>query len=195
MILKEVTNNEYIKRMEIKGITTINQRIRVQLRLSMEEYVMMDFIYNWNLNNNEPPKLKHYFQATGYIAEDIQFLFKTMREKKLLIPHGKIEKHCDVCSNWHAIFSTNKDQVEELWQILKKGNKPTVIQRLPKVLKTVPFDELKAKLIAYVKDCDNSQAFKKGLDVWLNPEKQHWNDPLRSAPQQISKPSVKIKFA
>lgn len=192
MQLKQVTNYEYLKRMEIKGTTTINHRIRVQLKLSMEEYVMMDFIYNWNLNNTETPKLKHYFLATGYIAEDIQFLFKVMREKKLLIAHGKINKHCDVCPAWYAIFSTSVDQVNELWKILQKGNKPTVIQRLPKVLKQVSFDELKAKLIAYVKDCEVNGAFMKGLDVWLNPEKQHWNDPLRSQP--INKPSTKIKF-
>ena len=65
---------------------------------------------------------------------------------------------------------------EILWKIHSKGNKKTALQRFSIVINKVPIKELETKLTAYIQT--NEFTYLKGLDVWLNPVKEHWNDPL-----------------
>jgi hypothetical protein len=65
-------------------------------------------------------------------------------------------------------------EFDELWKLHPKGNKKTAKDRFIKVVKKVSFAELKSKLEPYIKS--NDFCYLKGLDVWLNPEKEYWND-------------------
>lgn len=68
----------------------------------------------------------------------------------------------------------NIPEFDELWKLHPKGNKKTAKDRFIKVIKKVSFTELKSKLEPYIKS--NDFCYLKGLDVWLNPEKEYWND-------------------
>jgi hypothetical protein len=68
------------------------------------------------------------------------------------------------------------DDFNELWSIHKKGNRKTAQERFNKVVKKVPLEKLKSILSEYIKS--NDFQYLKGLDVWLNPEKCHWEDPI-----------------
>jgi len=85
--------------------------------------------------------------------------------------------------------------IKELWAIHAKGNKQTASLRLTKIVKTVEFEYLKSRLLAYVKHCTEQNIFMKGLDVWLNPIKKHWDDPLfdQKAKEVITRQTT-VKF-
>lgn len=70
----------------------------------------------------------------------------------------------------------NIPEFDELWKLHPKGNKKTAKQRFVKVIKIIKFSELKSKLEPYIKS--NDFCYLKGLDVWLNPEKEYWNDMI-----------------
>ncbi len=65
---------------------------------------------------------------------------------------------------------------ERLWKIHAKGNKATAKERFSKVGHKLPIETWVAKLTEYV--ASNEFVFLKGLDVYLNPTKEHWNDPI-----------------
>lgn len=80
-------------------------------------------------------------------------------------------------------------QFDELWSIHKKGNRASAKQRLPKVLKKIKYEELRVLLLAYVKS--NDFCYLKGLDVYLNPLKEHWNDPIVKKEDKFKKEEPK----
>ncbi len=161
------------------------------MKLSMEEYIVLDFVYNHNQNKKEDITFRDYYRETGLLPEDVNGFMRHMKERGLLVWNEK-EKRVDVNDEWKGNFTT-QDLANELWKMHPKGNKATVKERLPKVLKKIPFDELKAKLKAYLDDCAlaySSPKYYKSLDTWLNPAKEHWMNPLIS---QMKKESVALK--
>ena len=66
------------------------------------------------------------------------------------------------------------ENFNKLWAMHSKGNKKTALERFIKV--KVPFIELQQILQKYI--TSNDFQYLKGLDVWLNPAKEHWNDPI-----------------
>ena len=87
------------------------------------------------------------------------------------------------------INSKDETQFNELWSLHAKGNKKTAKDRFFKVMKKMSLEELKFKLEPYIKS--NDFCYLKGLDVWLNPEKEHWNDPIVKKEDKFKKPEVK----
>lgn len=80
-------------------------------------------------------------------------------------------------------------EFDELWRLHSKGNKKTAKDRFIKVVKKVPLAELKEKLELYIKS--NDFCYLKGLDVWLNPLKEHWNDPIVKKEEKFKKEEPK----
>lgn len=175
--MKKPSSDEYYKRTMIKGATTIIHSIRVNLKLSLEEYVLLSFIDGWNEKKKEVATFRDFYIATGIMPEDTKAYLNHMKKRKLIV-FNEEAKRIDVCNEWKHSFGSS-DLVEILWKIHAKGNKKTAAARLPKVLKKIPFEELKAKYITYIKSVSTSEfRHRKGLDVFLNPDKEHWNDPI-----------------
>lgn len=80
-------------------------------------------------------------------------------------------------------------EFDELWKMHSKGNKKTAKQRFIKAVKLISFPELKAKLEPYIKS--NDFCYLKGLDVWLNPEKEYWNDVVVKKEDKFKKEELK----
>lgn len=90
-------------------------------------------------------------------------------------------------------YSKTIPEFDELWKMHPKGNKKTAKDRFIKVMKKVSFLDLKSKLEPYVKS--NDFVYLKGLDVWLNPEKEHWEDLVVKKEDKFKKEEpVKPKF-
>lgn len=194
MLIKP-SDQEYSNRRLISGKSHIDHRIRVQLHLSIEEYVILDFIRNHNLTSKETITFRNYYVNTGYIPKDVDAFIQHLKERKLIV-WNKAEERVDVYDDWKDAFTGD---FERLWKILKKGNKAGAKERFSKVVRKIGCDELEEKLIAYVKHCDTYGIFKKGLEVWLEPKKEHWNDPLvanqvKMSPNQPAKNTTQIRF-
>lgn len=80
-------------------------------------------------------------------------------------------------------------EFDELWKLHPKGNKKTAKERFIKAVKKVSYPELKSKLEPYIKS--NDFCYLKGLDVWLNPIKEHWNDPIVKKEEKFKKEEKK----
>lgn len=80
-------------------------------------------------------------------------------------------------------------EFDELWKLHPKGNKKTAKERFIKAVKKVPYPELKSKLEPYIKS--NDFCYLKGLDVWLNPEKEYWNDIIVKKEEKFKKEEKK----
>lgn len=87
------------------------------------------------------------------------------------------------------IESKEFPEFDVLWKIHAKGNKKTAKLRFIKAMKLISFDEIKLILESYVKS--NDFVYLKGLDVWLNPEKEHWNDPIVKKEDKFKKEEPK----
>lgn len=51
--------------MQIKGFTTINHAVRVKLGLTLQEYVILDFLYRWQAKCADVPKKDDWYSALG----------------------------------------------------------------------------------------------------------------------------------
>ncbi len=183
---EEVTKMEYDLRSYVKGKTIINHSIRLQLKLTLEEYVLLDFIYTWNQNEKAPATFRNFYTHTGIIQADVKHFLGRMKEKGLIIWDAK-NKRVEAYSEWVNAFSSD-GLLDILWKIHAKGSKASARERLPKVLKKISFEELKQKYQAYIDSCAGREyQFIKGLDVFLNPKKEHWNDPIAAPSTQKQK--------
>ncbi len=158
---------------KVIGTTTINHAIRVKLKLNCLEYCVMDFY----VNSKATPEMTEYINFLGISSSQVTQIIDSLINKDLL-------SYGIVSDKWHNEFKADNTLAEQLWAMHRYGNKPTVIKRLPKVLKKISFDDLVVKLKAYLAACENGDVSKKMLSTWLDPEKEHWSDPL---PQPMKK--------
>ena len=82
---RKVTVIESTSKKEVRGTTTINHYVRVSMKLSLEEYVLLDFIFNHNQARKEIITFGHYYSATGFIRQDIIILFSKLKERGLMV--------------------------------------------------------------------------------------------------------------
>ena len=177
--------------MSANGISVINHKKRIELSLTIEEYVFLDFIWSTNKKQQTPIAFIQYLKFLGMLPVEVKLLFAKMKEKNLLVWDEK-KKRVDIYTKWKDAFNTN-NQFDELWKIHPKGNKNISRERLSKVLDKIPFDELTTRLKKYLADCKNTQRFEKDLATWLNPKNEHWNDALISK-EVIKQTGTKIIF-
>ena len=155
--------------MQIRGTSIINHRIRAKLKLSLAEYCVMQFLFDWV--KKEPPKYNDFYCELGIDN-------KTLNTIVIKLQNDKFLENLKTTTKWNINFTDNSGEFEKLWLLLPKGNKTKAKQRYIKVIKTIEHAELEAKLRAYIAYCDRCQVLKKGIDVWLNPVLAHWNDSL-----------------
>ena len=175
---------------KITGTTTINHSIRQQLKLSCSQYVVMDFLHTWKTKNKE--KLftpDDIWKAIGIL--DIGPELINLKQMGLI----NIDFHTmkfTIHYEWLNFFNVD-EKFDELWVVFgKKGNKPTALNRYKIVTRKVSHDVLMLAAKKYIKYQDAIKAerqFRKGLDVWLNPQKNHWED-IVELPHEQDKPGV-----
>lgn len=99
-----------------------------------------------------------------FILGDTTYIYE-IRDSKLILSKYK-----------DSVKKVSSADFEKLWKLHSKGNKTTAKERFSKVGHKLPIQTWIAKLTEYV--ASNEFVFLKGLDVYLNPAKEHWNDPI-----------------
>jgi hypothetical protein len=188
---------------EVNGFSVINHYVRLQLGLNLQEYIFLDYIFHTNKKRLKAPiSFLDYYKGTGIVPKDISELIENLKRKNLLVwdsSYATVNKHgkkgrVDVCEWWKYSFN-DKDMIKQLRKIHRYGNKKTIEERLPKVIQKIPFEELKAKLIAYMEWCTKTGTYAKNLSTWLNPKREHWNDELEDrAPKEEQNNDVPDNF-
>ncbi len=109
-------------------------------------------------------KPKTIKEGEPFIMNNTTFTYKVEGSKIVLSKVGVVT---------NKVSSADFDK---LWKILTKGNKATAKERFMKIGHKLPIETWITKLTEYVSS--NEFMFLKGLDVYLNPTKEHWNDPI-----------------
>lgn len=135
-------------------------------------------------------------QEVGKEAKDVfvyNFILEDGTTKHLKFSRQTHEAIKNYFSPKEIVDSKSIPEFDELWKMHPKGNKKTAKDRFVKVVKKISFAELKEKLEPYIKS--NDFCYLKGLDVWLNPEKEYWNDPIVKKEEKFKKEApAKTKF-
>jgi len=155
----------------VAGTTTILHQLRAKLKISMVEYVLLDFIYQWHQKNPKPIEYGDYWRACGVKGRMVSKKFARLKEKGLLFKDmdGKVKTTLLWDSNFNA-----SDQFESLWKLLNTGNKQIAKTAFAKALKVDSFENIKKGLEEYIKFVTETDQFKKHLSSFLNPKNKDW---------------------
>lgn len=170
----------------VRGTTNINHNIRARLNISVAAYCLIDFYTGWYANNNREPQIGDIYLWLG--INDGSIVANINSE---LLGKKMCTEDFRPTEKWTSCFG-NDNEFNELWTIHAKGNKKTAKQRFAKAIKKIRFKDLKDKLKAYA--ASNDFQYLKGLDVWLNPDKEHWNDPIVPKQQGKAQPAINHNF-
>lgn len=164
-------------------ISYINHRIRTELNLSLQEYCVAEAIANFN--GFDVPVILEMLRITPNTLTEI---LNSLTQKKILIYPTYGLSHL-----WLRCFDYNEN-FNLLWSIHDKGNKKVALKRYLKICKKVDIELLKNRLTEYVASRPSSEyIYLKGLDVWLNPQAEHWNDKIVRSAGFDKKPVVEEK--
>lgn len=158
--------------------THIDHTIRTSLGLSNDQYVMMDYISSLK----KIATFEDYKKHIGFDRSQTHSLLVSLRDKELIVRNEA--GYIKVSDKWAEALK-RPDRIDEIWPFHKSGTKSIARKRLPYVLKKITMEELKAKLVAYLKWCEEYDVFSKGLDTWLNPEAEHWNAELAPRKKKV----------
>jgi len=105
-----------------RGQTVILHRIRAELGLSCDEYVIADFIFTWRVTQNKKvPSIDLVYRITGISTTEAVQIGNRL-EKLGIFDRDKSSKWITT-DKWNQYFNMD-DDFEEFWKIwLKKGNK------------------------------------------------------------------------
>jgi len=104
--------------MEIKGFTTINHAVRVKLGLTLQEYVILDFLYRWQLKCADVPKKDDWYSALGIDnnKDIVILLVSDLARRRFLDLNHKITKM------WSDEFVASAQQGDDNKQANKAKN-------------------------------------------------------------------------
>ena len=156
----------------VKGSSTIDHSVRVKLKIGMDDYAILEFLWVWCKKKKEPANYKDYWKALGLFPNQIDAILKDLKQKGF-IAIGKSERP-EPTDLWNKQFM-NSDQFEELWKIHPKGTKKEAEKYFPQAIKIAGYEHLKKRLMLYIEDKKDPK-FRLDLSGWLNPEFMRWDN-------------------
>lgn len=171
----------------IKASININNRIRLELSLTMEEYAIAQVIYEKRKAGLPVNKDVIYYE-TGIREDEGKYIIKQLEAK------GVIERKSEngitrsyTTEIWNKYFNIEKefdsedDENPGFWQIfLKRGNKQQALKTYIKARKVIDEETLKKAAHRYIASKDGEE-FKHIMhaSTWLNPDDKHWEDVIQ----------------
>lgn len=172
-------------KLAVKGFSIINHGVRDKLELGVDSYIFLDFIDGWNKKESGGITYADYYKNIALNHFEVDGLLLVLGKNNFIV-WDKGKGRIDVSGKWKAEFDVD-GKVDELWKIHSAGTKTKCRQRLPNVLKQIDFEELKNKLVEYVKACKEKESFPKNLDTWLNPKDKHWDAVVINRKKEVKK--------
>lgn len=155
----------------VAGNTTIQHSLRVKLKITMVEYVLLDFIHQWHLKKKEPITFGDYWIACGVKSRLLSAKFKRLKDKELLFKD--VDGRVKTTDKWNSNFNSS-EQFETLWKLLNVGNKQVAKKSFSLALKVDSFENIKKGLEDYIKFVNETDQFRKHLASFLNPKNKEW---------------------
>lgn len=158
------------------GYSIIDHSIRFKLKLSVEEYIMADAIYQHNKSMTVGGMtVMKYFTNIGFLEEDAVRVGKELRNKGI-IATDPLKKRPVTTAVWNDNFDDDA-QFDILWSIHNKGNRQEAKINFLKMKNMISFTALCEKLQNYVNaKSDGDPQYMRDLSGWLNPKFKRWED-------------------
>jgi hypothetical protein len=162
--------------MKPKGTSIIDHSIRFKLKLTVEEYILCDLIYQFNKRYRIGSlTYNKYLSTVGFLPEDVLRIGKSLKQKGF-ITDGLKQKRIVTTKLWDDNFDDDA-QFEQLWTLHPKGNKAEARESFMKSIRITGYNLLVEKLQDYINFQPNFQ-FRLKLSNWLDPKLKHWEDEL-----------------
>ncbi len=162
-------------RFHVFGKTTIDHRIRLNLFLTNDEYVLMELLKsvqdmtNWRITYGE------LWKKCGITKQELIPLWTSLKEKGMVYKHetGVIT----TSQKWDDAFAARGDFMA-FWKIAPKGNKEKARTMYNRAIKIIEHKILCETYTKYVDWCKATDTYFKDTSSWLNPQYKHWEDQL-----------------
>ncbi len=161
-----------------KESTLIDHTIRRLLGITVDEYVIMDYLSSIK----KIATYKDYLDDLGFEREQALLRLKALKERGLIVRSD--EGLLLPTKLWKDAFKVD-DRIDEIWPLHPAGTKAICRKRLPYVLKKISLGELQKKLSTYLDWCKANDVYSKNLDTWLNPKSEHWNASLQPREKKL----------
>jgi len=207
----------------VSGSTIINHKIRVKLDLTCEEYVVADYIYNWQKRNpkehcpidNDKEEMFRNIGIRSY--EILETLFSLLKKKivsdiqgfsiysqlddetrkKAIANHSELQM--TVLPIWTDEFEGKLDkEFDEFWGVYGHvGNKVEANNMFRKARKVATYDHLLVRHQKYVKFLNSEEEKWRGkmnCSSWLNPMYKKFDDKYETKPAPEPEGDGELKF-
>ncbi len=167
--------NKKENRFHVFGKSIIDHRIRLNLFLTNDEYVLMELLKsvqdmtNWRITYGE------LWKKCGITKQELIPLWNSLKEKGMVYRHetGIIT----TSQKWDDAFAARGDFMA-FWKIAPKGNKEKARTMYNRALKLIPHEQICEAYKKYVEWAKATDTFFKDTSSWMNPKYKHWEDDL-----------------
>jgi len=171
-IVKDVKQNRYI----VFGTSLINHKIRLELEISNDEYVFLDFLKYMQDQSINKITWGDLWRKIGLDHRDLPPIWRSLKEKGLVYRHES--GIVTTSQKWDDMFSA-KINFDELWSIYPKGNKQQAREMYKRAIRIQEHTALVEAYKKYVDWCEATDTFRKNTSSWLNPKFRYWEDDLK----------------
>ncbi len=183
----------------VTGKTIINHKLRIRFHLSLMEYILIDFVHNFSIENpGKPFEDKDVWKSTGYHFDaEIKSVLSILRQKGMIKIVSSDYFYYEASDAWKKEFDVESD-FEEFWEMWEKvGNKQKSKIMYLRARKVADKDVLVLAAMKYIQ-------FRKTqfgehtthASSFLNPVNKMWEDKLPETKPVKPKidPNAKQKF-
>jgi hypothetical protein len=181
----------------INGFSTINHKLRVDLRLNCSEYVIIDYIHNRNVAGKDTT-IEDCRIKTGFSEQEQKYVLGALVQKGFIMPPGEEDTHFVLTDKWTKALSTLDKEFERSFWIMydheKKqsvtawpGSKSQAKKNYVTVRKSYTFEYLMQQrdlYFEYLKECRLAGFDRQKMmaSVFLGPQerfKEDWEAQLK----------------
>lgn len=125
----------------IKGSTTINHNLRVKMKLTPTEYVLMDCFSELLVARDQVTDMNVYIK-TGISPKDQVGVLQWLVKKGYIYPTAGKDNNPVLSKKWYDFFKGIEEEFTEFWTIDGKncwpGSKPVALKLYTELRKTIP---------------------------------------------------------
>lgn len=156
----------------VKGTTFIDHKIRIDLGLTLREYVVCSFIHSFIFNHKQPRTFGQWFISTGFYPRQIHLTYERLLNKGVLFKDADgLVKTTEI---WNKRFPNDSENFSEMWKLHSYGNKQIARKAFIAACKVDTFENIMEGLKQYIKWREETEQYPKHLSTFLNAKNKEW---------------------
>lgn len=167
MIERYKTNQQHVT-----GITLINHKVRIELGLTLREYVVCDFIHSYIFDTKKPRTFGEWFKGTGYYPRMIHLTYGRLLNKGVLFKDA--DGMVKTTETWNKYFPNDFENFKQIWKVHNVGNKQKAQKAFISACKVDTFENILKGLKDYCQWLKESEQYPMHTATFLNSSNKEW---------------------